>query len=394
MSMDSNDAHRAGWTPSDEDFEDLEPEPGPRPAIDLEDLCRPLTDPCWGEAGWLNERPGPRPMLLDAVEGKGSKPFLPLGKVALLAAAGGAGKTQALAQLALTVASASHAPGDRRLWLGAYRPALDGPGNVLWACAEEDRDELRRRLQRAARGIGLNDREQDRAGRHLWPLPLYGEDSRLVTPELEDSRFLVELERYLAADDRKWALVILDPGSMFMGADDEKDNAAATAFVKRVQQMTQAPGGPTVIVAMHTGKQGVRNDVADDDQYLVRGSSAFVDGARWVASIRWLDGVIKGPGLPRMLCMQHTKTNYTPKAPPLNLVMDEEGFVRSATDEDWKKLNEATIAATIAAAALIASKKKAEAEAKKKAEAEAKKKAEAEARAKGKLSFADMERGR
>jgi len=338
---DLNDLHQEGRFPDLDEGEPLPPPPAPkppRPAIDLADLARPLTDPCWGEAGWLNAHPEPRPMLLNAEERGERRPFLPRGKVALLAAAGGAGKTQALAQLALAVASAGLVSGERRRWLDAY-PVACNAGHVLWGCGEEDRDELRRRLQKAAQGMMLTEEEQERAARYLWPLPLYGLDARLVTTDLEDSGFMFDLEDFLLAEKRDWAAVILDPGSRFMGADDEKDNAAATRFVELVERLTKVPGNPAVIVAMHTGKQGVREDLAEDDQYLTRGSSALVDGARWAASLRWTRNV--PPGQPRFLRFVHTKTNYTPKAPPLDLVMDGEGFLRAATPAELEALREA-----------------------------------------------------
>ncbi len=309
----------------------------------LASLALPLTDPKWGTGDWLNDKPEPRPILLRA----GDDPFLPMGKVALLAAAGGAGKTQILTQLALAVASAGDTPAsaltcgtvtaeeaaeirERLAWLNAYQ--VERGGNVLLALGEEDREEVKRRLQKAARGLGMTPEQIRRLMARLVTLPLYGEDARLVTSDLKQAPFMAAMEELLATRD--WALIILDPGSRFMGPDDEKDNAAATRFVEMVECLTKAPGNPAVIVACHTGKQGTRTgNMAEDDQYLTRGASALVDGARWAASLRWNDKAPKDYR-PRFLRFLHTKTNYTPKAPPLDLVMGDDGFIRAATRDE------------------------------------------------------------
>jgi hypothetical protein len=68
---------------------------------------------------------------------------LPLGKVGQLIAEGGGGKTQALCQLAIAVATGG-------TWLGSLDVAPEGKGRVLLVLGEEDSDEARRRLYRSA----------------------------------------------------------------------------------------------------------------------------------------------------------------------------------------------------------------------------------------------------
>ncbi|RYZ45998.1 MAG: hypothetical protein EOO72_02940, partial [Myxococcaceae bacterium] len=78
--------------------------------------------------------------------------FLPLGKVGMLAAAGGAGKTMALVQLAVSVATG-------RPWLGHYGVPVSSRGRVVLALAEEDTDEAHRRLYAVRRGLALSEHE-------------------------------------------------------------------------------------------------------------------------------------------------------------------------------------------------------------------------------------------
>jgi len=91
MSMDSNDAHRAGWTPSDEDFEDLEPEPGTEPAL------QPLPTVALAVERFLARQGGKPPVLFPWPGGREEMP-----------------------------------PEDERLPAGAVLPPEDGCKGVPW----------------------------------------------------------------------------------------------------------------------------------------------------------------------------------------------------------------------------------------------------------------------
>ena len=315
--------------------------------VRLEDLGEP----------WLVEDPPPMPRLLHTPDKQGC--FLPRGKVGMLVAAGGRGKSQALADLAVAVASGGK-------WLRTY--PVEAPGRVLLAYGEEDLDEARRRLHRTARAAGLlPDHRGTWAAdgaerfnllrRNLELLPLYGKPAALVDPDNPDlaSTFAEALLARLAEPGEPWALVILDPGARFMGPMAETDNAAATRFVEVLEQLTQIPGGPTVLLAHHTNKAALAEE--DSNQGAARGSSALVDGARWVAN---LDSVPLVPYkkndpdrsdkkakalaklvelLPdkgdriRFLRLHVTKTNYGPRVEPLDLVNWEGPLVPAGRTE-------------------------------------------------------------
>ena len=324
----------------------------------------------------LEDPPPPRRWLLRQSTGERADPLFPRGKVGILSAAGGTGKSMALCGLALAVATG-------RPWLQAGRGPLatDGygvaePGRVALLLAEEDRDEVRRRLFYAAQLMGLNADERKAAVARLWIGALAGVDVELVrrdedrnvveadnAPQLRE-RLREELARDLearaadlAADLAEhagpdgWALVIVDPLSRFGGVDTETDNGAATRAVQALEKLTGLPGGPSVMVAHHERKGSAKD--ASAGQEAIRGSSAIVDAARWVARLvpvevpagaRWETA---GKGDAAVL-FKLVKTNYTRgiRRPRL-LILDKEhhGAMRMATDAEEAELEEAENAA-------------------------------------------------
>jgi hypothetical protein len=305
----------------------------------LADVWKPVSGPWFSQEPakreWLLRLPGPPgPERLDAG-------VLPLGKVGMIAAPGGAGKSWAVTQLALAVATG-------RDWLGFK---VDRPGSVLLILGEEEEEEARRRLFYAAAAMGLGQEERERAAKRLWVLPMAGRpvaltrelervegDALPVTPMAE------ELERRLkdTTPPAPWRLVVLDPLSRFAGGDVEKDNAAATRFVQVVERMAHL--GPTVIVTHHTGKVS-RADESEAKPgaqkteaaatIAARGASALTDGVRWVAR---LSGRPRREGAPRLSDLVVVKSNYAPTPDPVTLCADENanGALRVARPDDLR----------------------------------------------------------
>lgn len=240
------------------------------------------------------------------------------GRVGLLAAPGGAGKSMALAQLALSVATG-------KPWFGEFGVAPEFVGRrVLLAMGEEDAEEIHRRLFYAAKGMGLTDSERRTAEAAILPLPLMGKEAALTTgatggasagPTPLVAQFLAKLEA-----SGPWALLVFDPLSRFAGPDAETDNAAATRLIEAFERFTEAPGNPAVLVAHHTRK--ARNDGTGDGADAARGASALVDGVRWVGSL--IPEEAGGP-----VKFKVVKSNYAPPPEALTLLRDEGGFLRS-----------------------------------------------------------------
>ena len=82
-------------------------------------------------------------------------------------------------------------------------------------------------------------------------------------------------------------LLSLDPISRFLGAEAETDNAAATAFIALMEQLTmELPGKPTILFCHHMSKSAISGNASS--QGASRGSSALTDGTRLQINLRKL----------------------------------------------------------------------------------------------------------
>lgn len=308
---------------------------------------------------WMGAAPEPgRPRPRDTA------PMMRRGKVGLLSARGGTGKSAALCGLALAVRTG-------RPWLqepmragdqGAPGFGVDARargGLVALLMGEEDLPELDRRLCKAAELMGLSAAELRAAAAGLVVAPLAGVEAALVEGApgayalgARAEALCAELEAHAKALGGVWSAVLLDPLSRFGGAACETDNAAATLAITALERLTQLPGNPAVLVAHHERKGG--GDGAD----AVRGASALVDGARWVGRLTVVQAPDKerrgevGPYRPvvdgaaaSMVRLEVAKTNYTgPMEPRLLTVAD--GGIRAA-----RKAERDELAAVLAEAA-------------------------------------------
>lgn len=276
-----------------------------------------------GDARWLapdNNAPQTRALLrVYSEQALREVTFMPAGKVAMLVAPGGTGKSQALVQLAVSVASG-------KPWLGTYNVAT--PGHVLLALGEEDADEMHRRIRNAIDAMGWD--AAPAVERNLHALSLCGETAMLVDDQGKDTDFGDNLRKGLAAwgGVDSWRLIILDPASRFLGPDAETDNAQATRFIEAVERLTKLPGNPTVLFAHHTNKSALAGDT---DQGAARGSSGLTDGARWQANLdrshedpTTEDKAAKRRGklIPDEVTLRVVKANHCPIAPELRLKRD------------------------------------------------------------------------
>lgn len=267
--------------------------------------------------------PQRRHLLADA----GGESVLVAGKVAILAGKGGTGKTMALLQLAVALATG-------RPWFGEQGWAPVRPGRSLLLLGEEDREEVLRRLHQVCVALGLSSGELALVTRNVVVLALAGIGVAL-THEGEDGGSLPETPRAeeirAILRNQPFDLVVIDPLSRFAGPDVEKDNAAATRLVQVVETFT-APGcgSPAVIIAHHLRKLGRDEDAESGD--LIRGSVALVDGVRWAAVLaqqKALDDELA----PDLLRLRVVKSNYTRVPEPLVLCRpkDGRGALRVAT---------------------------------------------------------------
>ena len=281
----------------------------------------------WGD-DWLSVAPLRRRWLLERPSrdnyARTNEGVLPLGKVGMIVAAGGAGKTMALVQLALSVATG-------RDWLDHF--GTPNPGHVLLALGEEDEEEIRRRMYNAACAMRLTDEQKRMAAERIVALPLAGTPIALTESDGRNttaSPMLFTFQKRLNEAPYDWRLVIMDPLSRFAGCDTEKDNAAATRFIEAAESLTKMRGNPSVLLAHHTNKLS-RSADAETNAANARGASGLIDGVRWVANL--------DPDGDNYARFAVTKSNYALRGPMLTLVRDSDygGALRAERPEERAK---------------------------------------------------------
>ena len=248
-------------------------------------------------------------LTVEETEGEEPAPYLPGGVVGLVVAAGGTGKTTWLAELAMRVAWNG---GPASSW-PPYKVESDAHGPVMLLLAEEDDEGIDKALHRGLRrvlGHQAADLDEGRWKRQVFALagadrntslglmvtiddPVRGRIMDVVPSPLLEA--LCSKAREIGP-----TLIILDPLNQLLpiGAS-ENDAIAAKAMLsltglirkaaedgarRRWADETGKPPGeydgprPTVLLAHHERKNAGNDTGAD----AARGSSAFVDNARWV----------------------------------------------------------------------------------------------------------------
>lgn len=205
--------------------------------------------------------------------------LIPEPVTAAIVAPGSTGKSFWLMQLAACVCSGVPFMGQ----------AIPNPGAVLMLGAEDDRDEMSRRLHSIVHeyrfaGCALDEKA---IGERFYAVSRVGE-SNLLT--YMDGRNIVRMDGRNERPDNigeivkaakaipDLRLIILDPISRFR-AGDENDNEAATRFVEALEQIRKETG-VTVLCAHHSRKG---SDGKDADS--IRGASALVDAFRFAATL-------------------------------------------------------------------------------------------------------------
>lgn len=274
--------------------------------------------------GWL-EREAPARRVLLSHKGEC---VLPLGKVGFFVGEGGIGKSWALTQLAVSVTTGTP-------WLQTFQVPETSIGSVVLIMAEEDAEEMHRRLRNIVQHLNLAAHHQSDLSQRLWPMPMAGQFVEFLT-EGETSQHFDQFKSLLLAHapPEGWSLIVLDPASRFMGADAEKDNALATRFVQLLEQLTSLPGQPTVLCVHHTTKMSRTGQGGAGRAGALRGASALTDGARWQGNL-FADEDEQGDVLEDRAVFSVTKSNYGPKPPAVYLKRKAHSGVLIPYDNEW-----------------------------------------------------------
>ena len=266
--------------------------------------------------------PPPREYLLNRPDSVG---LLPRGKVGLFSAAGGTGKTTALIQLAVSVATG-------RPWLGHFSLGETCGKRVLFLMGEEDADEAARKLYFACDNMGLDAVEMEAVRQRVLCVPLAGHALPLLDSDAHSTGHSTGLAQRLD-DGEDWGLVVVDPISRFAGVNVESDNILATRFVQELERFTRAPGKPTVLGVGHTSKQARAQGSAEQ-----RGVTGLIDAVRWGASLLTVDdGRVR---------FEMQKNNLAPPMDePVMLVRQEGGYLTAEDEVQRQQREEAAEAA-------------------------------------------------
>ena len=207
---------------------------------------------------------------------------IPLGVPCVFAAAGDSGKGMMTLDLAMKVAS----------WQpmqNSFGGLVSHHGSAIILSAEDDRDELHRRVSRL-------DSSNNRSGyRHdllvvplpneggVFPIMMKSDNTYVTSPEFEKI-----YEEMLEIEDL--ALVVIDPMASFVHADVNADPAAGAAFMGLLAQISTETGA-TVMVNHHMAKVRDKEPITkpEEARNLIRGTSAIVDGVRSAFAIWQVD---------------------------------------------------------------------------------------------------------
>lgn len=292
-------------------------------------------------AGLLDETPPPRKWLLrhpdcngiPAAPGCGDG-FAPAGKVIVMSAAGGVGKTLATLQLAVSAITG-------RPWLNQFHVAQESVGKaVALLLGEEDAEEIHRRLDAIARAMQLTRQELRDVERLMYVLPLSAKPAPLlVADELgvpQRTAEFEELRRRLQAGG-PWSLVGIDPAARFMRGI-ESNNDTVTMAVQHLEALGECPGSPGVWVNGHTSKAARTGGRADH-----RGVTGLPDAARLALTLANTGHHVE---------MALTKSNLSrPWSSPLKLERLPTGILQVVTADSLKAEDDARQQANSAAMA-------------------------------------------
>ena len=232
------------------------------------DAIPPLLITDWGMHRYAGKAPD-QEWLIDNI--------LPRRVPGLIAAIGGLGKSYILLDLCLKVAGGDQAMHTET----AFGGNVSHNGKVVFFGAEDSASSIHRRID----GIS-NPTLRDRAEKNLFivPMPDAGGISAFISQHQGQygfTAFYQNIKKQLL-EFGEVALVVVDPLQAFAHADINTDPAAAQYWWSLMSELCVSING-NVLVAHHMRKDGtfaIKKSMQARE--AIRGTTALVDGARWV----------------------------------------------------------------------------------------------------------------
>lgn len=267
---------------------------------------------------FLDKEPPPRRWLFIDI--------LPSGKVAIIVAPGGTGKSNLLLQAGVSVATGI-------ALLGIWK--VGEVGGVLMLLAEDDEDEIHRRVDNIIRQQGLFHQPGlvDALRKNLIVKSMVAESNLMTETNITREVVITKYVECLIATAKQipnLKLIIFDPASRFRGGD-ENSAQDTTRFVEAIERVAKATGA-TVLFAHHTNKGS--SQAAEASQNASRGSSALTDGVRWQMNLAVMtkeesaNYAITSDDRHNYLTAAITKNNYAAPQPVIVLKRGDGGFLQ------------------------------------------------------------------
>lgn len=275
------------------------------------------------------------------------KDLVSLGKAGAVIAPGGSSKSQWLLQLAVGVATgipvADH-------W------EIGETGSALVFFAEDDQDEIHRRLHRIMQHLQRSNHSAELNGinERLYIFSTIGREMlltrRSASGEVTTTERVSDIGD-LAAQLPDLKLIVLDPASRFRGGE-ENSNEDATRFVEALETLAKQTQA-SVLIAHHTNK-GSYSAESEPGQGASRGASALTDGLRWQMNLSPpRTEQLKAIGEPtsrgrNFVVATVTKTNYSAFPAPVMMERLEGGYLSVVSAQTAQKRAEnAALAAVL-----------------------------------------------
>lgn len=274
------------------------------------------------------------------------KDLVSLGKAGAVIAPGGSSKSQWLLQLAVGVATgipvADH-------W------EIGETGSVLVFFAEDDQDEIHRRLHRIVQHLQRSGHSADLNAiqNRLFIFSTIGREMlltrRSASGEVTTTERVSSISD-LAAQLLDLKLIVLDPASRFRGGE-ENSNEDATRFVEALETLAKQTQA-SVLIAHHTNK-GSYSAESEPGQGASRGASALTDGLRWQMNLSTPKmEQLKAIGEPtsrsrNFVVASVTKTNYSAFPAPVMMERLDGGYLSVVSAQTAQKRAEAMALAAV-----------------------------------------------
>ena len=271
---------------------------------------------------YLTTDPPPRRWLLNNM--------LPFGKVGLIVAPGGTGKSQFMLQLCVSIATGVQLC---NCW------DVGESGGVLAIFAEDDDEEIHRRLRNISDMLLCSI-----LGHHtsitnnLYIKSMVGQNNQMTSSLPSGGVKGTDYADRLimtAQGIKDLKLIVIDPASRFRGGV-ENSAEDTTRFVEQLEYISKKLG-VTVLVIHHANKGSMNAN--ETSQSAARGSSALTDGVRWQMNLQTMSSNeakkigIDDKARRNYVMAEITKNNYAAPQSPVCLMRDNFGTLTSTAGQ-------------------------------------------------------------